>query len=73
MLLQQIVSGLAVGCVYALVALGFILLYKTTEVLNFAQGEIMMVGAFMAYTFITILQLPFVVSILFTVIFMITG
>ncbi len=71
MLIQQIVSGLAVGCVYALVALGFILIYKTTEVLNFAQGEIMMVGAFMAYTFITILKLPFIIAILLTIIFMI--
>ncbi|HZD25081.1 MAG TPA: branched-chain amino acid ABC transporter permease [Alphaproteobacteria bacterium] len=51
---QQVVSGMAVGCIYALVALGFVLIYKATEVVNFAQGDIMMVGAFIAYTFISI-------------------
>lgn len=70
MLVQHIVSGLAVGCIYALVALGFVLIYKTTEVLNFAQGEFMMVGAFMAYTFMTIMHIPFLLSILFTFCFM---
>jgi branched-chain amino acid transport system permease protein len=56
---QQVVSGTAIGCVYALVALGFVLIYKATEVVNFAQGELMMVGAFLAYTFIAILGLGF--------------
>ena len=41
MLMQQIVSGLALGSVYALVALGFIIIYKATDVLNFAQGDIL--------------------------------
>jgi branched-chain amino acid transport system permease protein len=39
-------SGIAVGCVYALVALGFVLIYKATAVVNFAQGELMMLGSF---------------------------
>lgn len=56
---QQIVSGMAIGCVYALVALGFVLIYKATEVVNFAQGELMMIGAFLALTFITIFGLNF--------------
>jgi len=56
---QQVVSGMAIGCVYALVALGFVLIYKATEVVNFAQGDLMMVGAFIAYTFIGILGLNF--------------
>jgi branched-chain amino acid transport system permease protein len=56
---QQVVSGTAIGCVYALVALGFVLIYKATEVVNFAQGELMMVGAFLAYTFIVIAGLGF--------------
>ncbi|MEI5682644.1 branched-chain amino acid ABC transporter permease [Mesorhizobium sp. CCNWLW179-1] len=47
-----LISGLGVGCVYALVALGFTLIYKATEVVNFAQGELLMLGAFVAYTFI---------------------
>ena len=45
-LLQLIVSGLANGCVYGLVALGFVLIYKATEQVNFAQGDLMMLGAF---------------------------
>ena len=51
---QQVVSGTAIGCVYALVALGFVLIYKATEVVNFAQGDILMVGAFLAYTLIVL-------------------
>ncbi len=46
MILQLIVSGLANGCVYGLIALGFVLIYKATEAVNFAQGDFMMLGAF---------------------------
>ena len=46
--LQLIVSGLANGCVYGLIALGFVLIYKATEQVNFAQGDLMMLGAFTA-------------------------
>ncbi len=56
---QQVVSGVAIGCVYALVALGFVLIYKATEVVNFAQGELLMLGAFLAYTLIVLLGLGF--------------
>ena len=44
--LQLIVSGLANGCVYGLIALGFVLIYKAAEQVNFAQGDMMMLGAF---------------------------
>lgn len=44
--LQLLVSGLANGCVYGLIALGFVLIYKATEAVNFAQGDLMMLGAF---------------------------
>jgi len=57
--LQQIISGGAVGIVYALVALGFVMVHKSTQVFNFAQGELMMLGAFCAYTFIVLFGLPF--------------
>jgi branched-chain amino acid transport system permease protein len=53
--LQQLVSGLALGCVYGLIALGFVLIYKATEVVNFAQGELMMLGGFFAFTYISVL------------------
>ena len=43
---QLLVSGLANGCVYGLIALGFVLIYKATESVNFAQGDFMMIGAF---------------------------
>jgi branched-chain amino acid transport system permease protein len=56
---QIIISGVAVGCVYALVALGFVLIYKATEVINFAQGELMMLGAFFALSLVTAAGLPF--------------
>ena len=70
MLWQQIISGVAVGCIYALVALGFVLIYKATEVVNFAQGEFMMIGAFVAYTLIALLKLPFLPALAFTLVFM---
>jgi branched-chain amino acid transport system permease protein len=48
--LQLVVNGAAAGCIYGLIALGFVLIYKATEVVNFAQGDIMMLGGFVAYT-----------------------
>ncbi len=66
MIIQQIISGLAVGCVYGLIALGFVLIFKTTEVINFAQGEMMMIGAFIAFTLITVFNVPFVLAFLLT-------
>lgn len=57
--LQQLISGVAVGCIYALVALGFVLIFKATDVVNFAQGEVMMIGAFFGLTFIDIWHLPY--------------
>ncbi|MEW6705848.1 MAG: branched-chain amino acid ABC transporter permease [Pseudomonadota bacterium] len=47
-LLQIVISGIAQGCIYGLIALGFVLIYKATETVSFAQGELMMLGAFIA-------------------------
>ena len=47
-ILQLTVSGLSNGCVYGLMALGFVLIYKAAEQVNFAQGDMMMFGAFLA-------------------------
>jgi branched-chain amino acid transport system permease protein len=47
-----LLNGLAAGCIYGLVALGFVLIYKATEMVNFAQGDLLMLGAFMAYALI---------------------
>jgi branched-chain amino acid transport system permease protein len=45
-MLQLIFGGISQGCIYGLIALGFVLIYKATETISFAQGELMMVGAF---------------------------
>lgn len=47
-LAMVIINGLAVGAIYALIALGFVLIFKATDIFNFAQGEIMMFGAYMS-------------------------
>lgn len=56
--LQLTLSGIALGCIYALIALGFVMIYKATETVNFAQGEFMMLGAFAALLLMA-LGLPF--------------
>ena len=56
--LQLLVSGIAVGGVYALIALGFVLIYKATSIINFATGEFMMIGAFVFYSFMVYAGLP---------------
>ncbi|MCL4394400.1 MAG: branched-chain amino acid ABC transporter permease [Chloroflexi bacterium] len=65
---QLIVNGLALGSLYALTAFGIVLIYKTTDVITFAQGETAMFCSFIAFTFLTTLQLPFVVAFLLTLI-----
>jgi branched-chain amino acid transport system permease protein len=57
--LQLVIQGLAVGSVYALVALGFVLIYKASSVINFAQGELLMVGAYVCLALLTTFQVPF--------------
>jgi branched-chain amino acid transport system permease protein len=63
---QLLISGISQGCVYGLIALGFVLIYKATEMVNFAQGDIMMLGAFVALTFIVDLGWPFAWGVLAT-------
>ena len=58
-LLQLVVNGAAAGCIYGLIALGFVLIYKATEMVNFAQGDIMMLGGFVAFTMIVKFGLPY--------------
>ena len=68
--LQLLVSGISQGCVYGLIALGFVLIYKATEMINFAQGDIMMLGVYVAITFISILDWPFYWAIPATILVM---
>lgn len=63
-LLQIIISGIAQGCIYGLIALGFVLIYKATETVNFAQGELMMLGAFCGLGLMTLLGFPFWLAVL---------
>ena len=67
--LQLILGGLAVGSIYALIALGFVLIYKATGVINFAQGELMMLGAYFCFTLIGQYHIPFLYAFLITLIF----
>jgi branched-chain amino acid transport system permease protein len=68
--LQLIFAGIAQGCVYGLLALGFVLIYKATETVNFAQGELMMLGAFCAFAAMHFLDLPFYVAVVVAVLAM---
>ena len=56
---QLIVSGLAVGACYALLAIAMVIIYKTSEVLNFAQGEMAMVSTYVAFTILDSYNVPF--------------
>ncbi|HEY2992298.1 MAG TPA: branched-chain amino acid ABC transporter permease [Methylomirabilota bacterium] len=67
-LTSQVVSGLATGCVYALIALGFVLIFKATDVVNFAQGEFVMVSGFMSYTLLIGLGLPYGLVLVATIV-----
>jgi branched-chain amino acid transport system permease protein len=68
--LQLLLSGIAQGCIYGLIALGFVLIYKATETVSFAQGELMMLGAFSALAAMTLFGFPFWMAALFAVLVM---
>ena len=68
--LQIIISGMAQGCIYGLIALGFVLIYKATETVSFAQGELMMLGAFGGLACMTLLGFPFWLAVLCSVVAM---
>jgi branched-chain amino acid transport system permease protein len=65
---QVLFSGLALGSIYGLVALGFAVVFKATEVFNFAQGMFVVCGAYFAVTAISLLQLPFPLAVLFIIV-----
>jgi branched-chain amino acid transport system permease protein len=62
--IQLVISGVAQGCIYGLIALGFVLIYKATETVSFAQGDLMMLGAFCGYVCMTLLGFPFWLAVL---------
>ena len=67
-LIQLIIQGLSVGSMYALLALGYNLIFSTMNMSHFAQGDIMMVGAYIAMTLYVNVKLPFLLSLVLTVI-----
>ena len=63
-MLQQLVNGLILGSVYALLALGYTMVYGIIKLINFAHGDIYMIGAFMGYYLINILKFNFFLSLI---------
>ena len=61
--LQTLVGGLGMGAVYALVAMGFSIVYRTMGLVNFAHADVVMIGAFLAATLFVTMHLPFAVAI----------
>lgn len=67
--LQLVINGLVVGSIYSLVALGFVIIYKATKVVNFAQGELVMAGAYVCFSLTVQFQVPFLAAFLMTLAF----
>jgi len=65
--LQQLVNGITLGGVYALIAVGYTMVYGVIELINFAHGEIYMLGAFISFTLVTMLGMPFVLAVVLTI------
>ena len=66
--LEIVIKGVAQGCNYGLIALGLVLIYKSTETVSFAHGELMMLGAFGCFALMTLLGIPFWLAMPATVI-----
>jgi branched-chain amino acid transport system permease protein len=65
---QQIINGLSLGSIYALIALGYTMVYGIIKLINFAHGDVMMVGAYSGWFAITVLHLPFLPALLFSMV-----
>ena len=70
LLLQLIVNGLILGTLYGVVAMCFTLIYKASQVVNFAQGEFLLIGAWVCWWLLADFQLPFWLAFLVTLAFM---
>ncbi|MCU9593506.1 branched-chain amino acid ABC transporter permease [Caldibacillus thermolactis] len=62
--IQQLVNGISLGSIYALIALGYTMVYGIIKLLNFAHGEVFMIGAFTGFYAITILNLSFIPALI---------
>src|ERR1700730_13040728 len=72
-LVQQVVSGIAAGGVYASLALALVLIYRAMDVANFAQGEMAMFSTFIAYSLITAVHLPYAIVFPLTILIAFAG
>lgn len=70
LLLQLLINGVIVGMLYGIVAMCFVLIYKSTQVVNFAQGEFVVLGAWVCWALVMQMQLPFVLAFFFSLVFM---
>ncbi len=70
LLLQLVVNGVIVGLLYGVVAMCFVLVYKSTQIVNFAQGEFLLVGAWVCWAMLVYMELPFLIGFLLTLAFM---
>lgn len=67
-IIEQLINGLRSGSIYALIALGYTMVYGIAKMINFAHGDIIMVGAYSLYVTIGVLKLPVVLGVIITVI-----
>lgn len=67
-IIEQFINGLRSGSIYALIALGYTMVYGIAKMINFAHGDIIMVGAYVLYVSITDLKMPVVPAVIFTII-----
>jgi branched-chain amino acid transport system permease protein len=70
---QLLFQGLALGCIYALVAVGFTVIYRASQVINFAQGSLLLVGAYLVSLFATSLNVPFVLAVVIAIALLAVG
>ena len=70
LLIQLLINGLVVGTLYGVVAMSFVLIYKATQVVNFAQGELLLIGAWVCWWLLTKYQVPFYLGMPITLVFM---
>jgi branched-chain amino acid transport system permease protein len=66
-LLQYLLSGLSTGAIYSLIGIGFAIIYNSTGIINFAQGEFFMLGGMMTYYFLSVAKLPLPVAMLLAI------
>lgn len=66
-IVEQIINGLRSGSIYALIALGYTMVYGIAKMINFAHGDIIMVGAYALYVAIVLLNMPVILAVLFTI------